>query len=159
MGIFTYFPLLAIPVIIYNLMAFGGAVFSAGGSIAQRLLDPILSLPMPSSTEVVNAEGVSESVGTVWDLTSGDLLLVLALVLLFFELLKSTGTGRASIVNHALSLIIFIVCLVEFLVIGPFATSVFFLITIMALLDLLAGVVVTIVAARRDFAVGEGGFN
>ncbi|MGB2074778.1 MAG: hypothetical protein ACPHYE_06095, partial [Henriciella sp.] len=37
-----------------------------------------------------------------------------------------------------------------------FATSVFFLITIMALLDVLAGVVVTIIAARRDFALGEG---
>ena len=159
MGVFTYFPLLAIPVVIYNLMAFGGAIFSAGETIGARLGDPLLTLPMPSSTTVTNAEGVAETVQTVWPLTAGDLLLVLALFLLFFELLKSTGTGRASIVNHALSLIIFIVCLVQFLVMAPFATSVFFLITIMALLDLLAGVVVTIVAARRDFAVGEGGFG
>jgi len=37
-----------------------------------------------------------------------------------------------------------------------FATSAFFIIMVMTLLDVLAGVVVTIVSARRDFAVGEG---
>jgi hypothetical protein len=46
--------------------------------------------------------------------------------------------------------LVFIICLVEFLLHPAFATSVFFLIMIMSLLDVLAGVVVTIVSARRD---------
>ena len=58
--------------------------------------------------------------------------------------------------NHAVSMILFIVCLVEFLLHPNFATSAFFIVMVMTLLDVLAGVVVTIVSARRDFGVGEG---
>jgi len=47
------------------------------------------------------------------------------------------------------------VCLVEFLLLPAFQTSVFFILTFMCLLDVLAGVVVTIVSARRDFSVGD----
>jgi hypothetical protein len=55
-----------------------------------------------------------------------------------------------AIVNHALSMLLFIVCLVEFLLFSAFATSTFFLVTLMVLLDVLAGFIVTIVASRRD---------
>jgi len=47
-------------------------------------------------------------------------------------------------------MLVFIICLVEFLLHPAFATSVFFVILVMALLDVLAGVVVTIISARRD---------
>jgi hypothetical protein len=50
---------------------------------------------------------------------------------------------------------VFIVCLVEFLRLPNVQTSTFFILTIMCLLDVLAGVVVTIVSARRDFSVGD----
>jgi hypothetical protein len=85
-----------------------------------------------------------------WVVSFGDLMVLVALVLLFIELLKSTSTGTSAIFNHALSMLVFIICLVEFLLHPAFATSVFFLIMIMSLLDVLAGVVVTIVSARRD---------
>jgi hypothetical protein len=74
----------------------------------------------------------------------------------FVEILKSTSTGTATIANHAVSMIVFIICLIEFLLFKNFATSVFFILTIMSLLDVLAGVVVTIISARRDFTVGDG---
>jgi hypothetical protein len=77
-------------------------------------------------------------------------LLLIGLVMLFVELLKSTSTGTSAIFNHALSMLVFIVCLIEFLLHPAFATSTFFLIMIMSLLDVLAGVIVTIVSARRD---------
>ena len=77
-------------------------------------------------------------------------VVLLALILLFIELLKSTSTGTAAIFNHALSMLVFIICLVEFLLHPAFATSTFFVILVMALLDVLAGVVVTIISARRD---------
>lgn len=136
------FPLLTIPVIIYNLLAFG---FSDGGdptrTMAAQIMTPIMSIPM---------------VGAVWQISAGDLLLMLALVFFFAEVLKSTSTGASTIMNHAVSMIVFIVCLIEFLLLKNFATSTFFFLTVMSLLDVLAGVVVTIVAARRDFTVGEG---
>ena len=52
-------------------------------------------------------------------------------------------------------MLVFIICLVEFLLLANFQTSVFFILTVMCLLDVLAGVVVTIVSARRDFSVGD----
>ncbi len=141
MGSLTGFPLLIIPVIVYNIIAWGGSIFGGAGDVPSRMREVILEIPMAS--------------GVRWGLTPGDLILVLALVLLFLELLKSTSTGRQAIVNHSLSMIVFIICLVEFLLFAPFATSVFFMITIMTLLDVLAGFIVTIVTARRDIAVGD----
>ena len=89
-----------------------------------------------------------------WPVSGGDMLLAFSLVLLFAELLKSTGVGSDSIINHAFSLIVFVVGLVEFLMFPAFATSVFFLIMMMALLDVMAGFIVTITAARRDLSLG-----
>jgi hypothetical protein len=51
--------------------------------------------------------------------------------------------------------VLFILCLVEFLLFPAFATSTFFLVTLMVLLDVLAGFIVTIVAARRDVDFGD----
>lgn len=52
-------------------------------------------------------------------------------------------------------MVLFIVCLVEFLLLPAFATSTFFLLALMVLLDVLAGFIVTIVAARRDVDFGQ----
>lgn len=139
------FPLLAIPVIIYNLMAFGFHDSAAAANMAVAIGDvskPVLAIHMVSGD-------------TNWPITSGDILVMLSLVFFFFEVLKSTSTGTASILNHAVSMILFIVALIEFLLLKNFATSTFFILTIMCLLDVLAGVVVTIVSARRDFSVGD----
>ena len=144
------FPLLIIPVAIYNLIAlpYGGTgeqvdgVINNVAPIVQMMQSPMLTFPMIS--------------GVNWAITNGEMLILFSIALLFMEILKSTSTGTATIINHAISMILFIVCLVEFLLLPNFATSVFFIITIMTLLDVLAGVVVTIVSARRDFGVGEG---
>ena len=57
--------------------------------------------------------------------------------------------------NHSLSMILFIVCLVEFLLLKPFATSTFFLVTSMTLMDVLAGFIVTAISARKDIDFGH----
>ncbi len=149
MALFGIFPLLAVPVIIYNLMAIS---FGAGPADA---LNPDNLAPLQTQLEATMFSVPMVS-GSVWQVTGGDLLIVLSIGLLFIEILKSTSTGTATIMNHAVSMLLFIVCLVQFLLFKNFATSVFFILTIMTLLDVLAGVVVTIVSARRDFAVGEG---
>lgn len=149
-AIFGIFPLLAIPVIIYNLMAFtfGGEVDANG--VARTMADQIGN----PAFAVARIPMVSE--GAVWAVTSGDLLVVLSMCFFFVEILKSTSTGASTIANHAVSMVVFIICLIEFLLLKNFATSVFFILTIMTLLDVLAGVVVTIISARRDFTVGDG---
>ncbi len=125
------FPLLALPVLLYNLVALTGAT--------PRLTETLFSMRMAS--------------GATWPVTTGDLLLVISLMVLFVELLKSTNSRRAAILNHGLSMLLFVVCLVELLLAPSFATSTFFLITLMVLLDVLAGFIVSIVAARRDFGM------
>ena len=120
---------------------FGEIIRADSAPILSLLNDRFLGLPMIS--------------GVDWILTKGDAILLLAVVFLFLEILKSTSTGTSTIINHAVSMILFIVCLIQFLLLPNFATSTFFILMSMTLLDVLAGVVVTIVSARRDFGVGE----
>ena len=135
-------PLLLIPVILYNIVVLFGAPGDMGMAQADAILrDPMFSIPMAS--------------GAQWNIGSGDLILFLGLILLFFELIKSTSSQKVAIVNHALSMILFIVVLVEFLLIRGFATSTFFLIVVMILLDVLAGFIVTIISSRKDFDLGN----
>jgi len=142
MRIFTVFPLLLIPVAIYNVIALSGQEFASVDYVRDRLDQDFQSIPMASDA--------------LWHITPGHALIGLTVLLLFFELIKSTGTGRAAIMNHAFSMVLFIVCLVEFLMFPAFATSVFFLIMLMCLLDVMAGFIVTIISARRDFGMAEG---
>lgn len=140
---FSIFPLISIPVLIYALVAFfGGSGNEAALAVRERMAEPAATVPMASNV--------------FWVVTWGDILLLLALVLLFVELLKSTATGASAIFNHALSMIVFIACLIAFLLHPAFATSVFFIIMVMSLLDVLAGVIVTIVSARRDVEFDKG---
>jgi len=63
--------------------------------------------------------------------------------------------GSATIINHALSMLVLLVALVQFIVLPQFGTSVFFLIVLLNILDVIAGFTVTITSARRDFTVSE----
>jgi len=142
---FAAFPLLALPVLVYNLIALTLQGGFASQAATGRFGEPLFTVAMTS--------------GAPWPVSLADLLLAGALVVLFIELLKSTTSRRIAIINHSLSMILFIVCLVEFLLAPAFATSVFFLLTVMVLLDVLAGFIVTIVAARRDIDMGAGDFG
>lgn len=121
-------PLLAIVVIAYNI-----AVLAAPESMAGVLF--VISL-------------IS---GASWSIDTGDAIIIFSLVLLYIEILKSTTTTDVSIADHALSMVVFVVCLIEFLVYAPCGTSVFFIIMMMTALDVIAGFTVTIKSARRDW--------
>jgi hypothetical protein len=140
MAIFNVFPLVLIPVLIYNIWAFGA---TAGGDSGAAVRDHLYNREEPMF-QVAMASGAD------WVVTFGDALIFLSIVLLFIEMVKSSSTHSAMIFNHALSMLVFIICLIEFLLVPAFSTSVFFIIMAMALLDVLAGVVVTIISARRD---------
>ncbi len=142
MKFFTVFPLMMVPVVIYNVLALGGSTFSSVDAVRERLDTDFLAVDMASNV--------------TWDITPGHALIALSLLMLFFELLKSTGIGRAAVMNHAFSMCLFIICIIEFLMLPAFATSVFFLVMLMCLLDVMAGFMVTIASARRDFGVGDG---
>ena len=92
--------------------------------------------------------------GATWTFTWGDLLVLVTLVVLFAELVKATYTSTISLVDHGLSMLVFVACLVEFLVVGAAATSVFFFIMTAAMIDVVAGFTIGIRVARRDLTIG-----
>jgi hypothetical protein len=92
--------------------------------------------------------------GGEWQISLGDMMLTFALFVLFFEILKATRTGGNSVIDHALSMIVFVTALILFLIWRAAGTSLFFLITLICLIDVIAGFSVTIRAARRDYSVG-----
>ncbi|MCY0092566.1 hypothetical protein [Hoeflea ulvae] len=128
-------PLMIVPLIAYNLVMVG----LLGSGIA-GLGSTITSLSMMS--------------GATWTMSLGDLLIVVALGLLFIEVLKATRTGRWSVIDHMLSMFVFVAFLVEFLLVREAATQVFFILMVIALIDVIAGFSVSIRAAGRDVSIG-----
>ena len=124
-------PLLIIPLVIYNLV-----VFPFMGGNPAGWSGELFTVPMVS--------------GIAWSLTSGDVVLVLGLACLFFEVLKSTNSGRSSVVEHMVSTLVFVIFLVEFLLVGAAGSSVFFLLMMMSIFDVVAGFSVSITSAGRD---------
>ena len=143
--VFNVFPLLLLPVVIYIFMS-----FSASGAIG-----PEGAAPFAANLDA-QVLGLSMASGVRWVLSVGDLLLLFAIIVLFVEIIKSASSGTATIINHGLSMGVFLVCFIAFLLFKNFATSTFFFLTMMALIDVLAGFTVSIVTARRDFGVGGG---
>ena len=84
------FPLLLVPFAIYNIVAF--------------------LMPGVSWTETVSSVYVIS--GADWTMSAGDMLVVLAILLLFGEIMKATRIGVRTVVDHALSLILFLLLLI-----------------------------------------------
>lgn len=88
----------------------------------------------------------------------GGVLLVLGLLLLYVEIVKATRTSTVAVVDHVLSMAVFVAALLELLLLKGFGTITFFLITLMTFIDVIAGFTVTIQGARRDFGVDRAGY-
>ena len=135
------FPLLLIPLVIYNLFALGGGVVAHHD--VQELLLRTTSIPMFS--------------GDRWLVSFSDFLILLTLALLFIEVIKATHTTSLELINHGLSMLTFVLALIEFITLKGFATSTFFFIMLMTLFDTVAGYTISIVAAEHDLGLGKAG--
>ena len=125
------FPLLLVTFAIYNIIAF----------------------LMPGVSWAGAAFTVHMMSGTDWTMSASDLLVALAILLLFGEVMKSTRIGVRTVVDHALSLILFLAMLVEFLLVKQAATGTFFLLLVISFIDVLGGFAVTLRSAQRDLTV------
>jgi len=128
-------PLMIVPFVLYNLIMLGFA-----GKGVSDLAEILISFQMMS--------------GAVWTMSWGDVLIVIALVLLFIEVLKATRTGSWSVIDHMFSMLVFIAFLVEFLLVREAATQVFFILMVIAFVDVIAGFSVSIRSAGRDVSIG-----
>jgi hypothetical protein len=95
--------------------------------------------------------------GDIWHFSLGDFIVLVSLVLLFVEIVKATRTTSREIINHALSMLTFVVALVCFVALKGFSTSTFFLILMMNLFDVVAGYTISIIAAEHDLGLGRAG--
>lgn len=125
-------PLLLIVVVIWNVL-----VFATGTPLSAQAW----SLNLPS--------------GTAMTLTAGEALVGLGLVLLYLEILKATRTGTASIIDHLLSMALFVVVLLELILVPELGTGSFALVVLLTLIDVIAGFTITISTARRDIGLGD----
>ena len=132
-------PLLGISLIVYSILTLTGAVGTAELPWHEMLF---IELNLVS--------------GETWKISFGDLFLLFSMGLLFVELLRATKTGSASIMNHAFSVVVFVIALLLFIIVKGFGNSVFFLFMSMTFLDFMAGFIVTTVTARRDLSVAGG---
>lgn len=124
------FPLLLIPLAVYNIIVFLMPTVS--------LSEPVLRLTLMSGAE--------------WGIALGDMLLAFAALMLLIEVVKGARPGAKYLTDHLLSLIVFGAAAAEFVLWPKFGTSTFFLLTLFALVDFLAGVSLR---RRRGTAVTE----
>jgi len=111
------FPLLLIPLAIYNIIVF----LMPGVSFT----DPLVKLPLVSGTEL--------------PVTLSDVLLTLGILLLLAEVIKGARPGAKYLTDHLLSLIVFGAAAAEFVLWPKFGTSTYFLLTALALVDFVSG--------------------
>jgi len=123
-------PLLIIPFAIYNMLAF------------------LLGIDWSKQTGAVQMVS-----GAAWALSYGEILVGASIIILFFELLKSTRLTTRSIIDHTLSTVLFIGMLIEFLLVQKCATGTFFLLLIISFVDVVGGFTIAIRAAQREVRV------
>jgi hypothetical protein len=123
------FPLLLIPLAIYNIIVFLMPDLS--------FTDPLVKLTLVSGAE--------------WPVTLSDVLLTLAIFLLLAEVIKGARPGAKYLTDHLLSLIVFGAAAAEFVMWPKFATSTYFLMTALSLVDFISGLALR--TRRRPVAV------
>ena len=125
------FPFLALVVIAYNIF------FVLGATAIGAVLGEVR---LPS--------------GATWTITAGDLFVIAALALLFVEIL-SASARTVSVINHGLSLLVFVLCVIEFLLVPGCGTPEFLFITLMTLIDSVAGYSISARLAQRDVEIAR----
>ena len=120
------FPLLLIPLAIYNIVAWLMPTVS--------MTDPLVKLTLVS--------------GTDWAINLSDILLALGVLLLLLEVIKGARQPKY-LTDHLLSFIVFAGSAAEFVMWPKFGTSTFFLLSLMAMVDFFGGIALR---ARRAAA-------
>lgn len=137
MGLIGTIPLLIVPAGIYALLAF---------SMGQEGIQTFL---------ISNAFSIPTAGGGRWIASWSDTLIIFSTLILFVEILKSTRPTRTAMIDNALSVLVFILCLIAFILAPGFGTTAFFMIMLMSVLDFMAGSMVMLSTATRTVQFGQ----
>ena len=124
------FPLLLIPFVLYNMVAF---------LLDMDFTTVLFSVPLLSGRSMA--------------LSTGDLLVLLGIVLLYVEILKATRMSSKAIMDHVLSFVLFIIMVIEFIAVPRAATSTFLMLMALSFVDVIGGFTITIRTAQRDITM------
>ena len=124
------FPLLLLPFVLYMMVAF---------LLDMEFTTPLFNVPLLS--------------GRTMSVSTGDLLVLLGIVLLYLEILKATRLASRAIMDHILSFVLFIVMIIVFIAVPRAATVTFLMLLALSCVDVLGGFTITIRTAQRDIAV------
>lgn len=130
MKILKKIPMFGILLVIYNLIAIIGGPTTFGKNLIK--------------------------LGANWTMQLSDLMIIIGLLFLFIEVLKSTRPADQEITDHILSTVVFIIFLLEFVLVKWAQTSSFFNLTLMSLFDVIAGFTISIRTAKRDITLDRG---
>src|ERR1700752_3337264 len=112
------FPLLLIPLAVFNIIVFLMPTVS--------MTEALFSVPLMSATS--------------WPVTLSDMLLALGMLLLLLEVIKGARPGAKYLMDHLLSLVVFGAAAAQFVLWPKFGNSPFFLLTLLALVDFLSAI-------------------
>jgi len=112
------FPLLLIPLAIFNIIVF----------------------LMPGVDFAAPAFAVALMSGATWTVTFDDILIGVSLLLLLCEIVKVGRAGGRYLTDHLLSLLVLAAAAAEFVWLAPFGTSLFLLLCALAFVDFVAGI-------------------
>lgn len=121
------FPLLLIPFAIYNMVAF---------LLDLSFGDTLFVIPLLEQR--------------TFPVTTGDGLIALSLLLLYFELLKVTRINRKLVTDHILSLVLLGGMIYEFLSVPKAATSTFLILVVLSFIDVIGGLSLVNRTARDE---------
>ena len=138
MRFFRYIPSFAVLLVLYNILAFIPA--TANGFAANI---SVVRIPLPHNNDSVL-------------LTVSEVFCILGIIGLYFEVLKATRSSRDTLIDHVLSVGTLMVCIIEFLIVPRAGTSAFLILTLLSLVDVIAGFTVTFATSRKDVSIGGG---
>ena len=131
--------ILSIPLFFYILVA--ANILMLSGPVDQSMINVIFfEFDIPSGRRIL--------------ITVSDAFLLASIFFLYIETFKATRTSVISIIDHALSLMVFVIFLIEFLVVPRLGNMTFLIMTTASLMDVVMGFTVTISTAKRDIAFG-----
>jgi hypothetical protein len=91
--------------------------------------------------------------GADWNLSAGDMLVALAILLLYGEMVKIARMGPRNIVDHGLALLLFLGMVAEFVLVTQAASAIFFLLLVASFFDVLGGFTVRPRPPQNDLPI------
>jgi hypothetical protein len=118
------FPLLLLPFAFFNIVIF---------LLNMPFTDTVFTIPLVSEPTIPPVFDRSMPV------TTGDLIVVIGMLLLYVEVVKAARPGGKGIVDHLLSFIVFVVMAAELVLVPRAATPTLLLLTVLGFVDVISG--------------------